>query len=176
MQFVLPWGKGSAQYQEEYQDLETGRPERCPHCGCGKFHKWGKYERYIVEEGGEDRICIKRIRCIRCHRTYSYLPSFCLSGISYGLDFVMAFLKALLLKIKLSLGDLRRHAYVFLRRFVQSENLWLVFLRAKGFGDFPPGKRERITKIFAALLEFHKSGNLLAAFFQETGRHFLSAK
>jgi hypothetical protein len=88
----------------------------------------------------------------------------------------MAFLRALVLKIRFSLGEQRRRAYAFLRRFAESENLWLVFLRAKGFWDLPADKQERRVKIFTALLSFHEEGTLLTGFFAETGRHFMSAK
>ena len=176
MQFILSWENDAAQYQAEFQGTEIKKPERCPQCGCGKFHKWGKYERYIIEEDSIHRISVRRIRCVKCLGTYSYLPSFCLSGTSYGLNFVMKILEALLMKIKISLEERRRRAYTFLRRFIQSENLWLIFLRARGFGSFPTNKRARLAKIFAALLEFHQKGELPASFLRETVRHFLSAK
>lgn len=176
MQFVLPWKQSIAEYHSGFKDLQIEPPKRCPHCGCGKLHKWGSYERYVIEESDEHRIGVRRIRCVRCRKTYSYLPSFCVSRVCYSVDFVMTFLKVLLLKLRASLGELRRRAYVFLRRFVRSENLWLVFLRAKGFGDFPIDRKERTVRIFTALLNFHEEGNFMPGFFQETGRHFMSAK
>ena len=176
MQFILPWNNGIANYQTGVQDLEITRPERCPQCGCGKFHKWGRYGRYVVEASNEHYILVQRIRCVKCHKTYSYLPSFCLSGICYGLDFVMKILEALLLKMELSFERIRRRAFAFLRRFVESEALWLTFLRARGFGIFPRDRRERLIKVLSALLEIHREGILLASFLQETGRHFLSTK
>jgi hypothetical protein len=159
-----------------YEEMKTTKPERCPNCGCKKFHKWGKYERYIIEEEGEDRICVRRIRCTKRRKTYSYLPSFCISGMSYGLDFVIKILKTLVLKMRFLYEELRRRVYEFLRRFVRSENLFMVFLRVKGVKKFPDSKRKRIEKIFIELLEFHKKGELSSDFFEETGRHFLSAK
>lgn len=176
MQFVLPWGKGVAPYKTEFSDLEIERPKSCPHCGCGKFHKWGKYERYVVEEKGDKRIYIKRIRCVKCCKTFSYLPSFCLSQISYSAELLMRLLSALILKMEFSFEERKRRAFFFLRRFVQLENMWLVFLRAKGFEDFPTEKQERQTKIFSALLKVHQDGSLLTGFLKETGRHFLSVK
>ena len=80
------------------------------------------------------------------------------------------------MKIQFELGELKRRAYAYLKRFAELENLWLSFLRAKGFGDFPTDKTDSIVKIFTALLEHHKNGDLLAGFFKETGRHFMSAK
>jgi len=177
MQFVLTWKKGIPRYKSDFKTIEFEIPERCPQCGCGKFHKWGKYVRHVIEETADTPIYIQRIRCVKCLKTYSYLPSFCLSGICYGLDFVMEILKALLLKTPFSFGDMmRRRAYAFLQRFVRSENLWLVFLRSIGFKDFPADKKERGTKIFTALLEIHQNKNLLSSFFRETGRHFMSEK
>ena len=176
MQMVLPWGKGIAQYKSEFKNMDFEKPERCPHCGCVKFHKWGKYERYVVEEGEEERISIQRVCCVKCLKTYSYLPSFCVSGVCYSVDYIITLLRALILKTRFELGELRRRAYAYLRRFADFESLWLVFLRARGFGDFSPDKKERMMKIFTALLDFHQNTNLLAGFFQETGRHFMPAK
>jgi hypothetical protein len=176
MQLVFVWQKGILRYQFEFNNMEFEMPERCPQCGCVKFHKWGKYARYVIEETAEHQIDIQRIRCVKCLRTCSYLPSFCLSGMNYGLDFVLTILNALLLKIRFSFGDIRRRAYAFLQRFVRLENLWLVFLRSTGFGDFPADKKKRATKIFTALLKIHQNGNLSSSFLAETGRHFMSVK
>lgn len=176
MQHVLRWSEGISAYQSKFKDMDFEIPERCTHCGCGKFHKWGSYKRYVIEEEGEHEIHIQRIRCVKCGKTTSYLPSFCLSGICYGLEFVIKILKALLLKTRFSFGELRRRAYAFLRRFTQAESLWLVFLRAGGFLDFPENGKDKRREIFTALLKIHQSGDLLASFFQETGRHFMSTK
>ena len=88
----------------------------------------------------------------------------------------MKWLNALILKVTFAFGEQKRRAYAFLRRFADLESLWLVFLRAKGFGEFPTNKKECMIKIFTALLELHEHQNLLSGFFQETGRHFMSAK
>jgi hypothetical protein len=176
MQKVLRWEKGVERYKKEDEKIKIEKPERCKKCGCKKFHKWGKYERYIISEEGDERIKIRRIRCVKCGKTYSYLPSFCISGMCYSLDFVIKILKALILKIKFSFGDLRRRAYEFLRRFLQSENLFVVFLRAKGVWDFHCDRQKRLKKILKGLLKFYENGSLLSEFLKETGQHFLSAK
>jgi len=176
MQIVLPWGQGIAQYQTEFADLQAEHPHKCPECGCTKMHKWGTYERCVIEEKGEHRILIQRIRCVKCGKTHSYLPSFCVSELCYSSDFVMTMLNALILKLQYSFEERKRRAYAFLRRFRDSENLWLVYLRARGFGDFLTDKTERTAKIFTALLKLHREENILSGFLRETGRHFMSAK
>ena len=88
----------------------------------------------------------------------------------------MKFLSTLILKTQYELGELRRRAYICFKRFVQLENLWLVFLRAKEFKEYPAGKKERLTKIFVTLLGIHQNGTLTSDFLRETGLHFLSAK
>ena len=175
MQEVLSYGKGIAEYQAGFLDMQIKRPSRCG-CGCAKFHKWGTYRRYVVEEEAEYQIPIQRYRCVKCRKTYSYLPSFCLSGHCYSADLVMKLLSALLLKIRFVLGEMRRRAYIFLKRFVRLENLWLVFLRARGFGDFPKNKQERTGKILGALLEQYAGEDFASTFLAETGRHFMAAK
>ena len=176
MQIVLPWNQGIQQYQSEFKDLRSEHPRQCPGCGCVKFHRWGKYERDVVEERRDHRISIQRIRCVKCGKTCSYLPSFCVSGLSYGIDFIMTILKSFIQKLRYSLEERKRRAYALLRRFRDYENLWLVFLRSRGFEDFPPDKAERTAKIFTALLKLHREENVLSVFLRETGRHFMSVK
>jgi len=173
MQKVLQWKGSIREYQTGFKNLQLEKPEKC-RCGCVKFHKWGKYERYVVEKDTDYTVPIQRIRCIKCHMTYSYLPSFCISKFCYSADFIMTILSALILKIRFEFGDMKRQAYAVLRRFVRLESLWMIFLRARGFGDFPGAGKERTMKIFTALLKFHK--NLISSFFKETGRHFMSLK
>jgi hypothetical protein len=176
MQIVLAWDKGIEQYQGGFKCLQIERPQRCLGCECGKFHKWGKYMRYVIDKKANFQVYIQRIRCVKCGQTSSYLPSFCVSGLSYGVDLIMAILNALIFKLRYSLDERKRNAYALLRRFRERENLWIAYLRAKKLARFPDAKRERETKIFTALLIFHKSGNFLSDFFNETKRHFMSKK
>ena len=49
MQEVLSyWEKHSR--VSGFLDMQKKRPTRCS-CGSAKFHKWGTYRRYIVEDG-----------------------------------------------------------------------------------------------------------------------------
>ena len=176
MQRVLSCKIGIAEYQAGFSNMRIDPPSRCTVCGCAKFHKWGTYERYVIEETAEYQIPIQRFRCVKCHKTYSYLPSFCLSGLYYSADLAMKILSALLLKIRFELGEMRRRAYILLRRFARLESLWITFLRAKGFGDFPRDKKERDVKIFVALLNQRHDKDFAATFLEETGRHFMAVK
>lgn len=176
MQIVLPWNKGIAEYQTGFGDISPEHPQRCVRCGCAKFHKWGKYMRNVTEEHRDHLISIRRIRCVKCGQTHSYLPSFCMSRCGLCADLLMALLNALIRKIRVCLEDRRRRAYALLRRFRDSESLWLTYLRARGFSDFPADKQERTAKIFSSLLELHRLGNLFSDFFEETRRHFMSVK
>jgi len=173
MQKVLQWKKSIKEYQNEFNSLQPNNLEKC-RCGCTKFHKWGKYERYLVDKDGDYLIPIKRIRCIKCHLTYSFLPSFCVSKLYFSVDYIMLFLKVLILKLKFELGDKKRQAFAFLKKFTESENLWIVFLRAKSLDYLPNDKKERRIKMFTALLKIHKNQNLISSFFRETGRHFMA--
>jgi hypothetical protein len=176
MQMVLSWNSGISEYESGFKKVQPEQPQCCPGCGCGKFHKWGKYERHVIEENSGGRISIRRIRCVKCGKTHSYLPAFCVSRISYSINFIIAILKAFILKLRISLKERIRRAYALWRRFREAENLWLVFLRARGFRDFPADSKERTEKIFTILEKLHKEDNLSSIFFLETGRHFMSAK
>lgn len=176
MQRVLEWRKGIAEYLEGFSEAQIEDPGRCS-CGCAKFHKWGTYKRYVVEEEDDFGISIQRYRCVKCLRTYSYLPSFCLSRHSCSADLMMKLLERLLLNLRIRFGESRRRlAYIYRKRFAALENLWLVFLRGIGFGDFPRDEKERRVTIFTALQEQYRQGSFTAKFLEETGRHFMAAK
>lgn len=176
MQRVLGWRKGIAEYLEGFSERQIEHSCRCG-CGCGKFHKWGTYKRYVVEEEGEFQIPIQRYRCVKCLRTYSYLPSFCLSRHSCSADLMMKLLETMLLNLRIGLGESRRRlAYIYRKRFVALESLWLVFLRGTSFGDFPRDEKERRVTIFTALREQYQREGLTGKFFEETGRHFMAEK
>jgi hypothetical protein len=163
------------QYLAESKGQKANCPQKCV-CGCTKFHKWGKYKRYLIDEDGEQEIYIQRIRCVKCKKTHSYLPSVCVSGACYSAGFIMRLLSALILKLRIKLGERKRRAYAYLRRFVSRESQWIIFLRAKGFGDISSAGMERRRKIFTELLKIYEGGKLLADFLRETGRHFMCAK
>lgn len=173
MQEIIQWEKSISEYQAEFESLKLEKPEKCK-CGCTKFHKWGKYERFVVDEKGDYPILIKRIRCMKCGKTYSFLPSFCVPKHCLSVDFIILFLKVLILKFKFELGNMKRQAYKFLKRFTESENLWVVFLRTKGLEYLPKDKRKRRRKIFILLLKLHKAQKLILSFFRETGRYFMT--
>jgi hypothetical protein len=88
----------------------------------------------------------------------------------------MKLLSALLLKIRFEIGEMRRRAYLLLRRFRRLESLWLVFLRSRGFRDFPEDKKERGIKILTVLVEQHRDKDFAVDFLRETRLHFMSAK
>ena len=176
MQRVLSWEKSIREYERGFSTMRTNPPARCRGCGSAKFHKWGSYKRYVVDEDSDYEIPVRRYRCVKCWKTYSYLPSFCLRGLHYGTDLVMKLLSALILKARFVLGEMRRQAYILLRRFSQLESVWLVFLRARGFGSFPRGIKERRVKIFTALQAQYTGVGFQASFLEETGQHFMSQK
>jgi hypothetical protein len=99
-----------------------------------------------------------------------------LSRLYYSADLVIKLLSALLLKIGSVASEMKRQAYIFLKRFVSLENLWLVFLRARGFGEFSGNKRERTVKIFTALQKQYADKDFMADFLRETGRCFMASK
>ena len=99
MQKILEWKGSISEYQADFKKIQLGKPEKCV-CGCVKFHKWGKYERYVIEAKTEHIIPIQRICCVKSGVTYSYLPSFCVSKMVYSVELIMAILRMLLLKIR----------------------------------------------------------------------------
>jgi len=181
MQEVMRWNKGVAEYIAGYKQIRMKMPPRCKKCGCNKFYKWGKYERNVVEEHTEHRVPIARIRCVKCKRTSSLLPDFCISRVQYSAGLVLRLLSWLLGGLGAvapgppsSHESMWRRAYAYRRRFVRKETLWLTFLRERGFGEIPPGRTERFREMLAELNRLFGQGKLLCAFHASTGRHFMA--
>ena len=180
MQQILRFGAGIKEYMEGFGSLRVTLPERCAKCGCGKFYRWGKYERNITDGANIYPISIRRACCAKCRGTVSYLPDFCLSRIQYAVSFVMRLLQWLLtdagavLEPADSQEHIRRRGYAYRRRFEKGESLWLTFLRGRGLGKILGNVRERCKEIFSKLWELWCQGELLSGFNRETGRHFMA--
>jgi hypothetical protein len=94
MQIVFMPGHGPGDYADKngagkYPDA----PGKCPHKGCGintAMRKNGFYRRYLKTAAFSGFIRIRRYKCPKCGRTVSMLPSFCLSGFSYGVELVIS--------------------------------------------------------------------------------------
>jgi transposase-like protein len=86
---------------EEYVDKEgigkyPDAPNKCSYGDCGinlKMKKHGFYSRFIRTITFTGWIRIRRYKCLKCGRTLSMLPSFCLAGFSYSVDFIIALLQ-----------------------------------------------------------------------------------
>jgi len=81
--------KGKA---DKYPDA----PKKCPYGDCGinlKMKKHGFYSRFLRTITFAGWIRIRRYKCSKCGRTLSMLPSFCVAGMSYSVDFIMALLQ-----------------------------------------------------------------------------------
>ena len=91
----------SNQKPEDYSDKNgTGKypdaPAKCPYKDCGinlKMKKNGFYLRYVITERFFGRVRIRRYICAKCGRTVSMLPSFCVAGITYGVEFIITLLQ-----------------------------------------------------------------------------------
>jgi hypothetical protein len=71
-------------------------PGKCPYGSCGiglKMKKNGFYTRHLITITNTFLIRVRRYKCPKCGRTLSMLPSFCVAGFSYGVDFVFALLQ-----------------------------------------------------------------------------------
>ena len=70
-------------------------PEKCPFKECGiniPMKKNGFYIRYLIALGFAGDIRIRRYVCPKCGRTVSMLPSFCLAGYTYSIEFIISIL------------------------------------------------------------------------------------
>jgi len=76
----------------EYPDA----PKKCPYGDCGvciEMKKHGFYTRMLITLTFTGMIRIRRYKCALCGRTVSMLPSFCIAGFTYGVEFVITLLQ-----------------------------------------------------------------------------------
>jgi len=181
MQNVLQCDGRVEAYLAGFPSLRVPEPERCPKCGCRKFHRWGSYKRNVVEENKEHRIPVRRMRCAKCKKTFSFLPDFCISRAQYSSKFMLR----LLTWVLGVLGEgkrvpppgapdarenLRRRAYLYRRRFVRQQSLCREFLQRHGLASHARG--------FAGIAEeiglLWREGRLIFEFHAATGQHFMA--
>jgi len=181
MQEVMQWGDGIAQYIKMFKHIRVKPPQRCKKCGCNKFYRWGKYERNVIEKHIEHRVPIARVRCVKCRRTSSFLPDFCISRVQYSAGFVLHMLSWLLGGLGAvapgppkSHESIWRRAYAYRQRFVRKEALWLIFLRGRGFGEISANKAGKSRELLTELNRLWEQGQLLCEFYAATGRHFMA--
>jgi len=71
-------------------------PRKCPYGDCGinlEMKKNGFYIRMLITITVTYWIRVRRYKCPKCGRTLSMLPSFCVTRISYSVDFIIALLQ-----------------------------------------------------------------------------------
>jgi hypothetical protein len=91
----------SNQKPEEYVEKNgagkyPAAPKKCPHSDCGiplKMKKNGFYTRALITLTFAGRIRIRRYKCPKCGGTVSMLPSFCVAGFTYGVEFIITLLQ-----------------------------------------------------------------------------------
>ena len=180
---------------EEYVDSDGGgeypdAPKKCPYGDCGinlEMKKNGFYARLLITLTFCGRIRIRRYKCPKCGRTLSMLPSFCIAGFSYSVDFVVALLQYVINKgsVKKSAREWRAITAEISRRLI---NKYLVRLRNNrgliqyginqmspdniGFGRMP-GDTEW-TKSFLSGMRPSLSPEFNANFHKITGKSFMS--
>jgi len=83
----------SEETPQTYED-KTGKypqaPNCCPHCSIPvMMRKHGFYKRYIIHFAFEGYIYIRRYICVKCGRTVSMLPSFCVPYYQHGTEVII---------------------------------------------------------------------------------------
>ena len=99
-------------------------PVKCPHGDCGiplKMKKNGYYTREVITLTFSGRIRIRRYKCLKCGKTVSMLPSFCVAGFTYGVEFIITLLQQVigLGSIKKTVKEWRNRFESISRRLVQ---------------------------------------------------------
>ena len=98
-------------------------PKKCPYGDCGvnlEMKKNGFYIRMLITIAYTYWIRIRRYKCPKCGRTLSMLPSFCVAGISYSVEFIVSLLQYVINKgsIKKTVREWRAIAATISRRLI----------------------------------------------------------
>ncbi|MCL2425570.1 MAG: DUF6431 domain-containing protein [Oscillospiraceae bacterium] len=118
----------SSQNPEDYsEEIGIGEypeaPKKCPYGDCGinlEMKKNGYYLRFLITILFSGRIRIRRYKCPKCKRTLSMLPSFCISGHSYGVELVVKLLQEVVKSgsINKTVSEWRKHCGGISRKLV----------------------------------------------------------
>jgi hypothetical protein len=167
-----------------------GAPAKCPFGDCGvniEMKKNGFYWRYLITATFCGRIKIRRYVCMKCGRTVSMLPSFCLAKHTYGVELIILILWYALAKgsarraakelHELAAGLTRRHIALYLARLRVNRKLIQYGLNQIspayiGLGN-TAGDTEW-TKRFLFGIRPTLSPEFNAKFHKETGKSFMS--
>ena len=181
---------------EEYADKgKAGKypdaPKKCPYGDCGinlKMKKHGFYSRFLRTITFAGWIRIRRYKCPKCGRTLSMLPSFCVAGISYSVDLIMALLQYVINtgSIKKTVREWaaigveisRRLIGKYLSRLRKNRRLIQYGMNQLSPGNIelgrPPGDAEW-TESFLYGMRPHLSPEFNAKFHKTTGKSFMSS-
>jgi len=185
----------SKQKPEEYVAKDgageyPAAPKKCPFGDCGinlEMKKNGFYIRLLITIAFTGEIRIRRYKCPKCKRTLSMLPSFCLAGFTYGVEFVITLMQHAIEKgsIKKAVREWRAIATEVSRRLV---NKYLARLRNNrkiiqyGINQLSPGNISlgrmpgdtEWTKSFLDGIRADLSPEFNASFHKSTGKSFMS--
>jgi len=185
----------SKQKPEDYVDKDgageyPAAPKKCPFRDCGinlEMKKNGFYIRLLITITFAGIIRIRRYKCPKCGRTLSMLPSFCLAGFTYGVEFIVTLMQYAIEKgsIKKAVREWRAVASEVSRRLV---NKYLARLRNNrkiiqyGINQLSPGNISlgrmpgdtEWTKSFLNGIRADLSPEFNASFHKSTGKSFMS--
>jgi len=186
----------SKQKPKDYVD-KNGRgeypeaPKKCPYGDCGinlKMKKHGFYGRFLRTITFIGWIRIRRYKCPKCGRTLSMLPSFCVAGHSYSVDFIVALLQYVIntgsikktvkgwFAIEVDIS--RRLVNKYMTRLQKNRRLIQYGMNQLSPGNIelgrPPGDAEW-TKSFLCGMRPSLSPEFNANFHKTTGKSFMSS-
>jgi hypothetical protein len=99
MQMLHPQRGSIQQYMQQIDDVDRGRPSRCPQCAAKEpLRAHGFYSRTIVDEAFDGLIRIRRYLCQACLRTVSLLPEWALPYMRFSISVIAKTVKARLME------------------------------------------------------------------------------
>lgn len=151
---------GLEEYVRKGKENDFPILDNCPNCGChapGNIHKHGFYWRYAIQGDEASRLPIRRVRCLNCQLTVSFLPDFLLPYFQYTLPEILRNIKRLLEK-KQAVEERRQLMNYHLKRFLNCIN-WIhsFFVDHGEVTEGNKNKQKEATKYVKRILDFGES-------------------
>ena len=131
--------------------------EGCLNCNArARLRNHGYYMRYALEGEVVYRLCIRRLKCVSCRKTFSLLPDFLIPQFQSTFLSILRTIKDRLSKQK-SLRN-RQRSQFYMKRFMQWLTRTEMFFRSQDdLRIFPVDSKEKTTNAVQLILDFGES-------------------
>lgn len=151
------FGVSVGEYAARWRGNLSPSIERCPNCNArARLRNHGYYTRYALEGETVYHLCIRRLKCMSCRKTFSILPDFLIPNFQSTFLSILRSIKERMRKQK-AVGSRQRDQF-YRKRFMQWLTRAEMFFRSQGdLRIFPVGSIEKATNVVQLILDFGES-------------------